>query len=854
LQYSESVFQKNNYRSGYNIRYKWAGLRQSLYFELDCGDRRTVMSSPEELVDIIKRIASKTHTDADLQRLGQIFGVTVAAGERSIAINRDANGATITTGDTIILNIAFQADGLLIGEKVYQGDSAEEVKSLLQKIFQPRVPINGQTNTEHITSDQNQPQKTTTSLKINTTRRDVLYCQTRNHETEEIKQWLKEGVKLIEITGFGGYGKSVLASQIFEDKSLDFFSKKVWINFSQPYSFNQTGNWLLSELNQNKFNLLRIDDNIELVNKLIDTLNQKHILLFFDNLETLVKEGKWVDNSYNQFLTTWEEYGQNSRIIITSRQKHTSSNTFSRSLNLKGLDADLAIKLLKQQGISGVKSDFLDFVSEVDGHPLLINFIVILLKSRFGESVDICCYNKLDVNLLQVIGLHRGNKESSLTVIFNDIFNELNPKLKTLVFQLIVYRNPFNFELAHSLFITNNNETLTKEEFDQLSQYSLLQIMSERDRKHDHLYAFQPLIKLCIEGKMSELQKRHAHKLAVNYYTRMCTAQEEWRSTNDILGNLEIFYHHCELKEYGKACSTIFLCDSFLDLHGCNYRLAECYDVLYCNLSLTSDIRFDMSKILLKMGNAYRSIKYFEKAVDSYEKSLKISIDNRVSIDNENIQYRVLNGLASICHEPESPDLYESIWKILENYYKVLHKCPEVYKSSKSMKSDLAYKYFEILIKRPPTQDIKSKILISLGNIRYLQNRYEECINFYEESFAIASDSLQQREMSNSLGNIGNAYFRKRKFNQSIDKHTNRLDLSHNIGDIKGEINSLFALGILCFIKFEFSQGFSYLSRLVNILNEAQIPNDELPLPKWFRLIFRRTSLSSSKSKIKLKI
>jgi predicted NACHT family NTPase len=111
------------------------------------------MFIPEELVDIIKRIASSTHTEADLQKLGQIFDVTVAAGERSIAINRDANGATITTGDTI-LNITFQADGLLIGEKVYQGDGAKEVKSLLKKIFQPKVSIDWQKGSRDLLDEQ----------------------------------------------------------------------------------------------------------------------------------------------------------------------------------------------------------------------------------------------------------------------------------------------------------------------------------------------------------------------------------------------------------------------------------------------------------------------------------------------------------------------------------------------------------------------------------------------------------------------------------------------------------------------------------------------------------------------------
>jgi predicted NACHT family NTPase len=102
---------------------------------------------PEESVDIIiDRIVGGTHADKDIQKLRQMFrGGAVANGARSVAIKRDANGATITTGDgNTILNIVFQADGLRIGEKIYREGGAEELKSLLQEFLQPKVSIDWQ--------------------------------------------------------------------------------------------------------------------------------------------------------------------------------------------------------------------------------------------------------------------------------------------------------------------------------------------------------------------------------------------------------------------------------------------------------------------------------------------------------------------------------------------------------------------------------------------------------------------------------------------------------------------------------------------------------------------------------------
>jgi tetratricopeptide (TPR) repeat protein len=463
------------------------------------------------------------------------------------------------------------------------------------------------------------------------------------------------------------------------------------------------------------------------------------------------------------------------------------------------------------------------------------------LKHRFGESVNICYYKKLDVNLLQVVGLHREDKKSSITAIFDSIFDKLNPKLKSLVFRLVVHRHPFNFEAARSLSIIDNNEIITEEEFEQLSQHSLLQMISKRDKENNLLYTFQPLVKYCIEEKMLEAQSQDAHRSAIIYYSNICIDRKQWMNMNDIYEYLEIFYHYSQLGEYQKACEIILFCDSFLDLYGYSNLLAEYYKVL--DLSLISNIRFDTSEMLLKMGNAYKATRSFEKAVDSYAKSLQKSVDNK----NIQIQCRVLNSLASICHDPDVADsMHKSTWGILETYYKTSQNLPEVYKSFELMKCDLANQYFEILIAMSPTQEIKSKILISLGNARYLQNKYDDCIDFYEESLDLASEFFQQREASISLGNLGNAYFRKRKFDVSIKYHNQRLKLSQEIGDIKGEINSLFMLSILFFIKFKPRKGIRQLSRLIDILNETQIANNSLPLPKWLRIFFSNSSRSES--------
>jgi energy-coupling factor transporter ATP-binding protein EcfA2 len=100
------------------------------------------MSVPEELLASIDRILNGHPDDADWLQLQQLRLGAVASGSRSVAINQSADGAIITTGDgNHILNIVFQANGLRVGERDYQGDGAEILRSLLQEILKPKVEI-----------------------------------------------------------------------------------------------------------------------------------------------------------------------------------------------------------------------------------------------------------------------------------------------------------------------------------------------------------------------------------------------------------------------------------------------------------------------------------------------------------------------------------------------------------------------------------------------------------------------------------------------------------------------------------------------------------------------------------------
>lgn len=101
------------------------------------------MSIAEDLSIAISRILDGCGNDSDILTLRKLLGSAVASGKRSVAINGDVTGATITTGDgNRILNVVFQADGIRFNGEQYHGDGAEILRSLLYEILTPTVDIN----------------------------------------------------------------------------------------------------------------------------------------------------------------------------------------------------------------------------------------------------------------------------------------------------------------------------------------------------------------------------------------------------------------------------------------------------------------------------------------------------------------------------------------------------------------------------------------------------------------------------------------------------------------------------------------------------------------------------------------
>jgi tetratricopeptide (TPR) repeat protein len=82
-----------------------------------------------------------------------------------------------------------------------------------------------------------------------------------------------------------------------------------------------------------------------------------------------------------------------------------------------------------------------------------------------------------------------------------------------------------------------------------------------------------------------------------------------------------------------------------------------------------------------------------------------------------------------------------------------------------------------------------------LGIAYDLLGQYPQAIEYHHQQLAIAREIGDRRGEANSLGNLGLAYYSLGQYQQAIEYHQQSLAIKREIGDRRGEAISLFNLG-----------------------------------------------------------
>jgi len=300
----------------------------------------------------------------------------------------------------------------------------------------------------------------------------------------------------------------------------------LWVSFRERYSVAQFGRWLLENLEQHydkKWN----DET--LIQQMIRGLSISPCLLILDNLETVVQTA--VDSVYGEFLSRWLDSGNQSKILITSREQPSFVANLTRRchwLRLGGLAAADAIELVRvNYGLTGTNQELAEFVHKMGRHPLLMQLVCSWMSDEFGEGVSVTESQNLGLNLFDVEGYHR-DTETCVREVITASLARLSKEFRESLTRLSVLRESFDLGLAQALI-----PEITDQDLRHFARLSLLQEFPPEYNVKPRQFQFLPLISMVVQDQANPEILRSAHQLALDYYLAHLPVPP-WESLEDL--------------------------------------------------------------------------------------------------------------------------------------------------------------------------------------------------------------------------------------------------------------------------------------------------------------------------------
>ncbi|MBN3906743.1 MAG: tetratricopeptide repeat protein [Nostoc sp. NMS1] len=675
-------------------------------------------------------------------------------------VNADKVIAGQIGGDVYNINIDFNQQ--IPTEVKNIVDRIEPILERLQEIHQPESPG---------------------VVKAGNPGKSLAYWQGRESEITQIQQLLTdENTFLIGIEGIGGIGKSMLAAKIYNQ--IAGFPKRFWANVSNGASFTDLARQVLTE-----FGFRVPEQETQLVEALVKCLRSEQFLLIIDNLESVLQRNRqWGSLFYGDFFQAWVEFGGNSKVLVTTRERPELKGF--EWLLLRGLKVKEGVALLTALGIRG---DLAEFVELVDGHPLLLRLVADLLKQEYAKDPDLKRLAGLGLgNLRQLLtdpkvkGVHR-RENVGIVLVLDASFNRLNELQKALLQNISVYRGVFDSAAAVAV-LPGNLEPEIEEELRNLAKRSLLEEKLNGKRR----FEFQPVILEYVRYKAGE--QTEAHQRAIDYY-RSIAKQTPWTTKDDVQEYLEIFHHCYELQDYNSAFDALWVCNDFLSLRGYYIDKVELYGQLVSNWAEIGDKEnWKYGASLTSLGNAYKSLGEYQQAIEFHQQSLAIAR----KIGDRQLEGQSLNNLG-IAH------------RLLAKYQSAM----EFQQQSLEITREIGDRSEE------------ARALRGLGNTCSFLGQYQRAIELQKQSLEIAREIGDRQGEGNSLNNLGNAFECIGYHQQAIEFYHQSLEIKREIGDRSGEANTLGNLGNIYYKLGQCQRAIEFLQQSLKIVKKINNPKSE---------------------------
>jgi hypothetical protein len=227
---------------------------------------------------------------------------------------------------------------------------------------------------------------------------DVPSFYGREREVTTLAEWVVQArCRVVSVLGLGGMGKSALATRVMHQVA-PHFEVVLWRSLRDA----PTCEMLLDDCLRVLAPEVIRDVSVNLERRLallLEHLRRMHVLLVFDNLETLLEEGIYAGSmragfeGYARLLHLMAETEHQSCLLLTSREKPSDLVPLEgnrgpiRALRLARLDADACQQLLAEREIEGSAADQAQLIEAYAGNPLALIIIAQTIVDLFAGEI-----------------------------------------------------------------------------------------------------------------------------------------------------------------------------------------------------------------------------------------------------------------------------------------------------------------------------------------------------------------------------------------------------------------------------------------------------------------------------------